>query len=111
MRRGSTRGTGMTRRWEPSGRSWRSGASAAGDTVTRGDGMDLNRALAVMRTETRIRGRSDHSLVLNLATKLGAAAPKPLLPAAGLHRGIRFRPCEVLHLLSYVTRPRYQADL
>jgi hypothetical protein len=73
--------------------------------------MDLNRALAVMRTETRIRGRSDHSLVLNLATKLGAAAPKPLLPAAGLHRGIRFRPCEVLHLLSYVTRPRYQADL
>ncbi|MEU0795433.1 hypothetical protein ABZ342_35675 [Amycolatopsis sp. NPDC005961] len=73
--------------------------------------MDLDRALAVMRTETHIRGRSDHALALSLAKKQSSVMSKPLLPASGLHGGVRFRPCEVLHLLSYVTRPRYQADL
>jgi hypothetical protein len=41
----------------------------------------------------------------------GFSADKILAPAGGLESGVRLRPVEALHMLSYVTRPRYQDDL
>lgn len=73
--------------------------------------MDLDSALATMRAGTWLQGRSDHSLVRRIAGAPGVSTSKRLSPATGLQHGVQFQPGEVLHLLSYVTRPRYQADL
>ncbi|MBN6038624.1 hypothetical protein [Amycolatopsis sp. 195334CR] len=74
--------------------------------------MDLNRALSIIDSPALLRGQSDDAL-LHRVTEAAEFVPsdKALSPARGLHGGIRLRPAEALHQLSYVTQPRYHANL
>ncbi|MBL7487314.1 hypothetical protein I6A60_00265 [Frankia sp. AgB1.9] len=73
--------------------------------------MDLDHALRVVDTEIHLSGSSDDELVSKIQSVKGFNADKDLAPAVGLESGVRLRPVEALHMLSYVTRPRYQDDL
>jgi hypothetical protein len=73
--------------------------------------MDLDHALRVVDTEVHLSGSSDDELVGKIQSVKGFNADKDLAPAVGLESGVRLRPVDALHMLSYVTRPRYQDDL
>jgi hypothetical protein len=73
--------------------------------------VDLIRARHVVGSPTRLHGRSDWQLASRIEEAPGFAdGSKPLAPAAGLENGITLLPFHALHMLSYVTRPRYQDD-
>ena len=66
----------------------------------------------VVGSEVCISGSSDDELVQRVQQAPNfVPTRKPPSPAAGLDGGIILRPVEVLHALSYATRPRYQDDL
>lgn len=74
--------------------------------------MDLDEAMQIVGTKVMLQGRSDRGLVHRVVHAPNfVTSTKTLSPAASLHHGITLRPVEALHLLSYVTRPRYQDDL
>ena len=66
----------------------------------------------VVGSEVCITGWSDGDLVHRVQQAPNfVPGCKPLSLAAGLDGGIVLRPVEVVHALSYATRPRYQDDL
>jgi hypothetical protein len=74
--------------------------------------MDFRQAISDFDTEVHLAGQSDDALVRRIRKQKGFRPPaKALSPAAGLGTGIRLRPIEALHQLSFVTRPRYQDEL
>jgi hypothetical protein len=74
--------------------------------------VDLYQAMKIVGSQVYLRGRSNQALVRRVRrTPNFVASAKTLSPASGLQHGIALRPFEALHLLSYVTRPRYQDDL
>ncbi|TNC19820.1 hypothetical protein [Amycolatopsis alkalitolerans] len=74
--------------------------------------MDLDRAIEIVSSRVQLRGKSDHDLLTRVMKAPDfVASPKVLSPADGLTDSVEVRPFEALHLLSLVTRPRYQDDL
>ena len=66
----------------------------------------------VVGSEVCVSGSSDDDLVQRVQQAPNfVPTRKPLSPAAGLDGGILLHPVEVVHALSYATRPRYQDDL
>lgn len=74
--------------------------------------MDLYRACQVAGTPVRLPGVSNRALVERIREAPNYKNDgKDLTPAVSLEDGVRLRPFEALHWLSYATRPRYQDDL
>jgi hypothetical protein len=74
--------------------------------------VDLDRAKAIMDSRVHLRGKSDHALLERvMKTPDFVTSGKELSPATCLRAGVELRPCDAMHLLAYVTRPRYQDDL
>jgi hypothetical protein len=66
----------------------------------------------VVGSEVWVSGSSDNELIesVQMAPNF-VLTRKPLSPATGLDSGISLHPVDVVHALSYATRPRYQDDL
>lgn len=74
--------------------------------------MDITEALRIVGTSLVLPGQSDVSLTRRLQASLNLdVGSKPITPAIGLDRGIRIRPVEALHQLSYATRSMFQDDV
>lgn len=78
----------------------------------KGAGLDFRQAMVDFGTEVHLDGQSDDALVRRIRKQKGFRAPrKSLSSVPDLATGVRLRPIEALHQLSFVTRPRYQDDL
>jgi hypothetical protein len=68
--------------------------------------------MRIIGSPAHLPGRSDTALLRRVTGTSGfVASAKTLAPATGLQHGVSLRPIDALHLLAYVTRPRYQDGL